>query len=278
MHRTIRVYSDIAVRTGGDKVFASCKLTMQKQQRVAEPITDVSIDWLTGHVRILPSDSHEIRIIQLTAGRLSEAKLFHAEVIGGRLSIADGRKRGVKIGLHVNNTILEVYLPTDLLQTLTLVTSGGHLEIQKLHAAYCTCKTTSGSLKLSGTIKELELHTVGSRVTGESLICKRLYLRAVSSKINLSGRYNELDVNTSGRGLTIRSSTMPARIRSLSTGAPVVVSIPENDGFTLHVKKVSGQYKSDYQLEKVRDTLVYKDGGSSFEAEVRGGSFTIQKG
>lgn len=259
-------------------MFANYKLTMQKQQRVAEPITDVSIDWLTGHVRILPSDSNETRIIQLTDGKLSEAKLFHVEVIGERLSIVDGRKRGFKLGLHVNKTILEVYLPEAELQTLTLTTSGGHLEIQKIDAAYCKCNTTSGSVKLSGTIKELELHTVGSSVTSESLTCKRLYLRAVSSKINLSGSYSELDAHTSGRGLSVRSSTMPARIRSLSTGAPVVVSIPENDGFTLRLKKVSGQYKSDYPLEKVRDALIYKDGSSSFEAEVRGGSFTIQRG
>ncbi|MFF2481855.1 DUF4097 family beta strand repeat-containing protein [Paenibacillus sp. NPDC058071] len=259
-------------------VHANHKLSIQKQQRITETITDVSVDWLTGHVRILPSESNEIRIIQLTNGKLSEAKLFHVEVIGGRLSIVDGRKRAFKLGLHFSNTVLEVYLPKAQLKSLSLISSGGHLEIVNLNADRCKCNTTSGSVQLSGTIEELELHTVGSPVRGESITCHTLYIRAISSKIDLYGSYTELDAHTSGRGLMVRSSTMLTRIRSVSTAGPVVISIPENDGFTLRFKKVSGPYKSDFPLEKTQDVLVYKDGGSSFEAEVRGGSFTIQKG
>lgn len=258
-------------------MFASDKLSVQKQQRVMEPITSITIDWLTGYVRILSSESNEIQIIQLTNGKLSEAKLFHYEVTGGRLSIVDGRKRVFKVGLHVHKTVLEVHLPKVQLPLLTLVTTGGHLEIHNLNAAYFKCNTTSGSVKLSGTIDELELHTVGSPVNGESLICRKLYLRSTSSKINLSGSYSELDAQTSGRGLALSSSTMLTRIRSVSTAGSVVISIPENDGFKIRLKKWSGQFKSDFPMEKVHDSLVYKEGGNSFEAEIRGGSFAIQR-
>lgn len=253
------------------------KLGIHKQQRITESITDVSIDWLTGYVRVLPSDNHEIRIVQLTDGKFSEAKLFQYEVIDGRLSIVDGRKRAFKLGFHVNHTALEVYLPKVQLQSLMLITAGGHLEIRHLHIIFCRCRITSGSVKLSGTIDELELHTVGSPVNGESLICRKLHLRSTSSKINLSGSYSELDAQTSGRGLALSSSTMLTRIRSVSTAGSVVISIPENDGFKIRLKKWSGQYKNDFPMEKVHDSLVYKEGGNSFEAEIRGGSFAIQR-
>lgn len=43
-------------------MFASDKLSVQEQQRIMEPVTGISIDWLTGYVRILPSESNEVRM------------------------------------------------------------------------------------------------------------------------------------------------------------------------------------------------------------------------
>ncbi|MNY52892.1 hypothetical protein D3C86_1886070 [compost metagenome] len=57
-----------------------------------------------------------------------------------------------------------------------------------------------------------------------------------------------------------------------------MVSIPENDGFEINVKKLSGSFKSDFPLVSDGKQLIYSNGKRTYSAEVRGGQFIIRKG
>ena len=258
-------------------MFGYSELVVRKELSFEETISDVSLEWITGDIHIFQSDNDEIKIVQITDARFPERNLFHHKVSNGKLFITDGRKKRMKIGIDFHKTDLEIYLPKRQLHSISIDSIGGHLFIDHLDVIKCKCNITSGIAKLSGEMVELTIRAIGCNITGNNLDIQKLHLQTTSSKIELSGEFSELNVNSTGSSIVVNSSTMLQKIKSISTGAYVKVSIPENDGFTFQFKRMSGNFKSDFSLITDRGTHIYKNGNSTFNAEVRGGNFTLCK-
>lgn len=251
---------------------------IQKEQIIRDSITDVTIDWLTDEIRILPSITDEIRIVQWINAKFPKGKIFQSETDYGELRIVDGRKRAFKIGFNFHRTVLEVYLPQKQWRSIKITTVGGVVEVNDINTILCKCRISSGRARLSGQMEELNLRLVGSNISGDDLDIKQLNISSTSSKVDFTGSISELMSHSTGRGITIRSDIVPERIHSVSTGALVTVFIPDNDGFAFKFKKMSGSFKSDFPLTSDGSQLLYHNGGRIYNAEVRGGLFRLLKG
>jgi len=258
-------------------MFGFSGLTDRKKVCYKDTISDISLDWITGDIHILQSENDEIKIVQITNEKFPEHHLFRHEVNNGKLYITDGRKKKIKIGFNIHRTNLEIYLPKRQLHAISIYCTGGNLNIDDLNAITCKCNITSGNAKLSGEMEELTIRATGCKITGEYLDIKKLHLKTTSTKIDFSGKFSEMNVNSTGRSIMVSSSTMLKKIKSISTAANVKVAIPENDGFSFHIKKLSGNFKSDFSLIIAKDSYVYKNSTNMFDAEVRGGFFTLGK-
>lgn len=247
----------------------------RKTQLIEDHISNISLDWLSGDVRIRRSNTEWIEIMQYADQKFAESKLFDAQVVNGALTVVDGRKRKLHIGFNFHRTMLELHLPSRLFQSLSIQGTGSSILVEDLQATTCSCRITSGKATLSGTITNLDVRLTGSQIVGEQLAVQKLHLQATSSQIELSGALHELDTKITGSSMRIESSSLIQRLQSTSTGANVILSIPENDGFTLRYKSAGGQVKSDFPLVTQGNVHSYKNGESTFTAEVRGGKFTI---
>lgn len=256
----------------------SSGMTIRKEMVVDGSISDISINWFVDSLWVLPSENDELRIVQKTTDKFPESKLFFAEKKHNELLIVDGRrKRAFKIGFNVYHTILEVYLPKKRWNSLTISITGGQVRVKDLNADYFKCHIISGRATLSGQIRELDLRLTGSNVTGDGLDVRQLRLQSVSSKTELSGIFNSIETRLVGNGALVTSDIIPERIHSVSTAARVTVSIPDNDGFQINVKKRSGSIKSDFPLMSDGKRLIYSSGKREYHAEVRGGQFILRK-
>ncbi|MNM94858.1 hypothetical protein D3C81_1072770 [compost metagenome] len=255
----------------------SSGMTTRKELVFDGSISDLTIKWLADSLWILPSENDELRIVQKTTDKFPESKLFLAEKNHKELLIVDGRKQTFNIGFNVNHTILEAYLPRKRWNSLTITITGGQVSVKDLNADYCKCHITSGRANLSGQISELDLKLTGSNVTGDCLDVRELRLQSVSSKSEFSGMFNSIETRLIGNRAAITSDIIPERIHSVSTAAQVMVSIPDNDGFQINVKKRSGTIKSDFPLISDGKRLIYSSGKREYRAEVQGGQFTLCK-
>lgn len=253
-------------------------LIVRKVEHIPYTATDIMLDWLTGDIHIEPGDSDDIVLTQLADRSFMEKKLFQLQQTEKTaLSIVDGRKSFVGIGFNLRKTILKIQLPRRQFHYISIRHAGGQVTVQELHAKKLCYSTTSGRAGLSGHIEELILHATGSHVTGHELETHKLELRATSSRIKLAGQFSNLNLIATGSNVAIPSSTAPAQINSISTGASVTVSLPENDGFTLQFQKRSGRLHSDFPLIQKENTYTYINDIRTYRAEVRGGSFTLRK-
>lgn len=248
-------------------MFAQVESIVRKREYIQETIQDISINWVTG----------DIRILQRANKRFPEGKLFQIKVSNGELIITDGRKQQINIGFNFHKTDLEIHLPKKKLNAMNIDCVGSHLYIHNADINRCRCNITSGKAMFSGTMTELDIHTIACHISGDNLEIEKLNLHTTSSPVNLSGKFSELNARSTGRSVVVRSSTMLRRIQSISTAANVTVSIPENEGFRFQFKKVSGNFKSDFPLAINRESYSYKNGLSQFNAEVRGGKFTLER-
>jgi len=259
-------------------VFANPNIgSILKKESVEAEISQLSIDWTVGQVRVIQGEGEAIKIIQSGSSRIPERKLFRHRVDAGELSIIDGRKRRPFIGLNLHQTSILVSLPRKKLNELVVICTGGHLIIECMDAGQARCTMTSGRADLSGTYQNLNLRAVGAHIAGKQLTVNRLELESSSSKVSLEGAFcKEIRSRTTGRRVSIQSALAPSRIHSISTGAKVELSIPENTGFTLTSKKISGDIQTRFLLNNQTEHS-YKDGRNGYFAEVRGGSFVLQK-
>lgn len=258
-------------------MLGNSELIDRKKVCLNNTISDIVLDWITGDIHIFENKNDEIKIVQVTDAKFQENKLFHHTVKNGKLYIIDGRKKKINIGFNLHKTDLEIYLPKKQFQSISIDCTGGNLFVNHLEATKCKCHLTSGISKLSGKLEEFILHAIGSNVSGDCLEIQKLHLQTTSTKIDFSGKFSELNVNSTGRSIKVTSSTMLQKIKSISTGANVKIAIPENDGFSCHLKKLSGNFKSDFALISTGNSYEYKNGQSIFSAEVRGGNFSLFK-
>ncbi|MNO33241.1 hypothetical protein D3C76_232490 [compost metagenome] len=248
-----------------------------RKQVIEETVSNIKLDWLTGEVRILPSEMDHVQIVQYMNNRFPDKKMAQVVQQSGILHILDGRKRSL-IGFNLNTTTLEVYLPKKKLHSITINGTGSHLYVQALEAQMFKIQLTSSHATVTGgSCDKCEINAVGTNFIGEDVEIQELNLCATSSKVEISGELSEIHANSTGRGIKIQSSIVPCNIQSVSTGAGVTLGIPENDGFVLEFQKVSGHLKSDFPLIPQGRSYTYKDGGKLYRAEVRGGRFSLQK-
>lgn len=252
-------------------------IAIRREQRITEQMTDLFIEWLTGDIVITQGTSDHIVVMQEGSDKFPEDKLFQSQISAGRLLITDGRKLKRRIGLNIQKTALFVYLPDRLLNSVTISCTGGKLKVQDVNAAILKCSMTSGHIFMSGTLGELSLHGTATNVTGEDLLVDRMNLKLTSASVRLAGQFGDINSNSTGSGVHLDSSIAPRRIRSVSTANRVTICLPESDGFQCSIKKVSGSFNSDFPLVSLGNRFVYKNGGAVYEAEVRGGSFSLRK-
>lgn len=257
----------------------SSELAICKSIDIDQSIHDIQLNWLSGDIRVLPSVDELIHVIQYADAWFSKRKLMQVNIRGDTLSIVDGRKGGGLIGLNVGRTVLKIQLPTRVFNSILLNSTGGKLRLNRLLATRCQCKITSGHVDLSGRMEELELCAVASVVKVQHLIADKLNLQSSSAKIDISGEFRHLQYTTTGRGLNMDCLKMPESLHSVSTGSKVVVSIPDNEGFRILLKRRSGALKSEFDLTSLHgdsNCLIHKSGKCEFQVDIRGGAFHLK--
>ncbi|WP_244660998.1 DUF4097 family beta strand repeat-containing protein [Paenibacillus sp. CFBP 13594] len=257
----------------------SSELAICKSIDIDQPIHDIQLNWLSGDIRVLPSVDELIHVMQYVDAWFSKRRLMQVNIRGDSLSIVDGRQRRGHVGINIGRTTLEIHVPARVFNSISLISTGGHLRLNRLLATRCQCKITSGRVDLSGRMEELELCAVASVVKVKHLSADKLNLQSSSAKIDISGEFRHLQIITTGRKLNMDCLKMPERLRFVFTGAKAVVSIPDNEGFRILLKRRSGALKSEFELTPLHgdsNNLIHKSGKGEFQVDIRGGAFHLK--
>lgn len=291
---------DFAWHNGGG-VSLSDGLVGDGETSVSEPISHITVDWVSGSVTVHSYAGSEVKWEERSHKTLSDKQKLRYEVKNGRLAIQAYPDRGWSLfGLGGNHPSkdLELWVPESVeLENLALNAASATIDAEGFAAKETEINTASGSITLRDvTAKDLEVGTASGSVTLQDVNAKDLEVGTTSGKLELTGcRADELNLNSvSGSvaaqgyfekvnvenvsgSIRVRSEVMLKDLNVDTVSGSVTIAIPENEGFTLEHTKVSGGLDSDFALSLRDDEYTYGNGGADFAVSSVSGSLHLTR-
>lgn len=245
-----------------------------------EAIDALDIDWLSGGATVLETTGDQVIVIEKAPQKGAEP-LAKLSVQGNQLVI-DSARQWRSFGFIFNNRIkdhyLEIYLPAKMYQSITLSGTSGDYLIETLETKELGVELLSGKVTL-GNIKaeRSEFEVASGQITASEIIGDQLEIDLTSGNIKIGGIFQDIDVDVTSGDAQISNRVLPKKFKAHVTSGGIALLIPENEGFAVHVDKVTGQFSGDFGYQMSNKMYRYKSGGPTFEVEMTSGHVTIDK-
>lgn len=145
-------------------------------------------------------------------------------------------------------------------EEITLDSTSGDFELIQCRAADCSADSTSGTFEADDFEVENELEA-----------------NTTSGSLRMKGSVAKLEFDTVSGDLNVESEVCPEKVVTDSVSGDVTLVIPDNQGFTYRKDTVSGSLQCDFEILQREDKGTYKDGGASFSFDTVSGDIAIKK-
>lgn len=165
------------------------------------------------------------------------------------------------------------------LKTVNVDTVSSDTNVKGIDANKLVLNSTSGDFEIIDCrMSDLNLDSTSGGLIGTSLeITDMLNANTTSGDVKISGAVKEINYDTVSGDLTVESKICPKRVKTDSVSGSVTLSIPQNEGFTFSKDTVSGTLASEFDLSYEDDEGIYKNGEAKFDCGSVSGDFTINQ-
>ena len=128
------------------------------------------------------------------------------------------------------NLFLDVYVPQDYLENVSIDTVSADVDISNLDIKNIQCKTVSGELRI------------------ESLGSGHLTLKTTSGNINILDILGDLKIDSVSGNVNVEYKVFAQDINIKTISGKVKIGLPENAEFYLKTNTVSGEVDTDFPI------------------------------
>lgn len=222
-------------------------------------VENINVEWIDGDISIYPGDGNrdEIKIIEKKRGRIKE-EVLDVTIKNQTLYIKQKNRKRIFtiVDFGINNTARDIILPEKLYEEIRIKGTSGKLTIENLNANQYDIKLTSG---------KIEAHHING---------KDLTTELTSGSMAIAGSFETLDADVTSGSIDLDLNRAPSKMMVKLTSGKAVISIPENQGFTLFETKASGPFKNEFQVD---DFGVYKNGENKYSIKIASGLVRLLK-
>lgn len=223
-------------------------------------IRNLDIDWASGEVHIIASESAEQISFEESYDGNEDARLRW--VVDGETLKIRFRARNSLISFGSLNKKLTVTIPASLAQHLDKVKIGtvsAEVNVSGLQAEILDVDTASGRLELDGTYGELSVDTASGSVTFAGS-CRKINIDTASGRIRLTpgDLWEDIDIDTASGNIELW--------------------LPESEkGFSVDYDKASGKFSCDFPV--LLSGKIYKigEGAGRINVDSASGDLKIYK-
>ena len=223
-------------------------------------IRNLDIDWASGEVHIIASESAEQISFEESYDGNEDARLRW--VVDGETLKIRFRARNSLISFGSLNKKLTVTIPASLAQHLDKVKIGtafAEVNVSGLQAEILDVDTASGRLELDGTYGELSVDTASGSVTFAGS-CRKINIDTASGRIRLTpgDLWEDIDIDTASGNIELW--------------------LPESEkGFSVDYDKASGKFSCDFPV--LLSGKIYKigEGAGRINVDSASGNLKIYK-
>lgn len=253
----------------------------------ADGIDSLIIAMKSGDLRISPSRDSHIHVTERSRADLRDDQRISFEQNENCLRISQGRNYVgfFMFGFGVINSDLDIELPPRLWQSITatgvmdtdiedlkcrtlgIKSTSGDINIQAIESESLTLESISGDIDISGNVDTLDIHTKSGDVDLRNMVVESLFLDKISGDCTFAGSLLSAAIKSKSGDTRIQTHTLPHNFSIDSVSGDIRLALPENDGFSIQYKRVSGSFKSDFNLmtslNSRNGTAVYKGGSET---------------
>ena len=235
-----------------------------------DSVKDVKVDLVSASFSM--SEGSVDKVVVKIITNVPESRRTSAKLNGSTLEIKTPKLIGNNNWFESFRTSVEIIVPSSFnksgnasSRSIDIDSVSGSISIEDIKAGSFDIDVVSGSIKLSD-------------VESKSVSCD-----SVSGSIFMDGAFGAIDVESVSGSINVKTSKVPESKSSFETvSGSILLSMPDNDGFTLDYTSVSGSteneftgFHSDRKSRSGKDT--YKNGGVKISSETISGSIRIKK-
>lgn len=250
----------------------------------ADGIEELFIEMKSGDLSIRPSCDQYIHITERSRAALNDDQRVSVERNSDCLRIAQGRSYVgfVWFGFGVISSDIEIEIPVRLWRSITatgvaeveiedlqcrslgIKSTSGDIDLQNVECETLILDSISGDIDMTGDVGSLDIRTKSGDVDLKGMVVTNLSVDQISGDLTFSGAVLSAMLKSKSGDTTLRTHSLPRSLSIDSISGDVRVFLPENDGFSVQYKRVSGDFKSDFSLmtslNSRKGLAVYKNG------------------
>ena len=243
---------------------------------LSESVDSVSIEWISGGVKIIPTTGDKIRIVEKAYKIIAENKEVKVTVSNSKLELVS-RNKAVFNFLWFTSapTFLEVYLPiTTNFNLIKLKGVSGNYSIDDVYSNLVQVDLVSGNLTLDNSFAALlsmDLTSGNAVINNSELLSTDIEI--TSGQLNYAAKTQSFKIRmTSGTIKLDLLEQLPQALSLKLTSGSANVTLHGTDGFGFVVKKTSGSFTTDFDVITSGNTYTYKSGGPLYTIDLTSGS------
>lgn len=241
-----------------------------------ESVDSVSIDWISGGVKIIPTTGDRVRIVEKAYKDIADNKQVLVTVLNSKLEL-ESRNKAVFNFLWFTSapTFLEVYLPiTTDYNLIKLDGVSGNYSIDEVYSNLIQIDIVSGNFTVDNSFSALlsmDLTSGNAVIRDSELLSADIDL--TSGQLNYAAKTQSFKVRmTSGTMKLDLLEQLPQVLDVKLTSGSANITLHGTDGFGFVVKKTSGSFTTDFEVMTNGNTYTYKSGGPLYNIVLTSGT------
>ena len=234
---------------------------------VSGEVRELDVSWLSGSVTVELTDGDAVTLREEPQPESSDARM-RWKLKDGKLTVYS-QKSGLTIPTRAKQ--LTVGIPASRaakLQKLSLDLSAATASLPALTLRELELDSVSGSVTLmGGSYENLDFDSTSGDLT----------VTDAAGSLTLDGAFETIDFDTTSGALHLTTSILPQDISCDTVSGGVMLTLPENGGFSATLDSVSGDLTVDgFAGSLHRDEFVYGQGGPAYEFDSVSGDVHIR--
>lgn len=126
-------------------------------------------------------------------------------------------------------------------------------------------------------IDEMNINGISSDITLTSIKGNSLKVNAVSGNLEITDtNFKDMELDGISGEIKAEFLMLPEILDISSVSGNIKLSLPENPGFNVEYKTVSGSFNSDFTLENKEKNHIYKNGSADIEISTVSGNLDVK--
>lgn len=264
-----------------------------------DKIENIEIDWVSGSVSVVSHPGNTVVLSEKAEGSIPEDLHVHWWLEGTTLRVRFAASGASLRIIDVWRKDLTLAVPEDLaLENVTIRTASAGIDAGGLTAETLRVTTTSGDMNIdcaaddielngvSGSIQlnqrdnsdEIRIDTTSGDIHAKLSHAQTVDIASVSGRITVKGASADaLSAKTTSGDVSCALEATPSECRLRSVSGAIALRLPQDAEFTARVHSTSGDFESDFALEKEGRTYTCGNGGADMEISTTSGDISIRK-